>query len=247
MIYSTYGGLLLALGSVLFAILMEGAAFSSFFKLSSILLILGGTIGATIASYSAEQVRVSVRVIKTIIRDEESVDIYDIFSRLLDKTRRDGLLSLEDEIDGIQDELIQRGVRLIVDGTDPITVEDILYEWTEQREVAEAVSGKILETAGGFCPTVGIIGTVMGLVHVLENLGSGTSALGQGIASAFIATFYGIGFANLLFLPLANKVKAYSKEQNEKRHAIIRGILSIQSGDNKRIMMERMAPYLKKY
>ncbi len=247
MIYSTYGGLLLALGSVIVAILFEGAAFSSFFKFSSIMLILGGTIGATIASYSAEQVRVSVKVIKTIIKDEDFVDVYDIFSRLLDKTRRDGLLSLEDEIDSIPDELIQRGIRLIVDGTDPITVEDILYEWTEQREEAEAISGKILETAGGFCPTVGIIGTVMGLVHVLENLGSGTSALGQGIASAFIATFYGIGFANLLFLPLANKVKSYSKQQNERRHAIIRGILSIQSGDNKRIMLERMAPYLKKY
>jgi len=247
MIYSTYGGLLLALGSVLIAILFEGAAFSSFFKFSSIMLILGGTVGATIASYSAEQVRVSVKVIKTIIKDEEFVDVYDIFSRLLDKTRRDGLLSLEDEIESIPDELIQRGIRLIVDGTDPITVEDILYEWTEQREEAEAISGKILETAGGFCPTVGIIGTVMGLVHVLENLGSGTAALGQGIASAFIATFYGIGFANLLFLPLANKVKAYSKQQNERRHAVIRGILSIQSGDNKRIMLERMAPYLKKY
>lgn len=247
MIYSTYGGLLLALGSVIVAILFEGAAFSSFFKFSSIMLILGGTIGATIASYSAEQVRVSVKVIKTIIKDEDFVDVYDIFSRLLDKTRRDGLLSLEDEIDSIPDELIQRGIRLIVDGTDPITVEDILYEWTEQREEAEGISGKILETAGGFCPTVGIIGTVMGLVHVLENLGSGTSALGQGIASAFIATFYGIGFANLLFLPLANKVKSYSKQQNERRHAIIRGILSIQSGDNKRIMLERMAPYLKKY
>ena len=231
MIYSTYGGLILALGSVLLAILFEGAALSSFFKFSSIMLILGGTIGATIASYSAEQVRVSVKVIKTIIKDEEFVDVYDIFSRLLDKTRRDGLLSLEDEIESIPDELIQRGIRLIVDG----------------REEAEAISGKILETAGGFCPTVGIIGTVMGLVHVLENLGSGTAALGQGIASAFIATFYGIGFANLLFLPLANKVKAYSKQQNERRHAVIRGILSIQSGDNKRIMLERMAPYLKKY
>ena len=247
MIYSTYGGLLLALGSVLLAILLEGAALGSFFKLSSILLILGGTIGATIASYSSEQVRVSVKVIKTIIRDDKFVDVYDVFSRLLDKTRRDGLLSLEDEIDGIPDELIQRGVRLIVDGTDPITVEDILYEWTDQRQEAETISAKILETAGGFCPTVGIIGTVMGLVHVLENLGAGTSALGQGIATAFIATFYGIGFANLLFLPLANKVKSYSKSQNERRHAIIRGILSIQSGDNKRIMVERMAPYLKKY
>lgn len=247
MIYSTYGGLLLALGSVVLAIIFEGAALSSFFKFSSIFLILGGTIGATIASYSAEQVRVSVKVVKTILRDEVPIDVYDVFSRLLDKTRRDGLLSLEDEIDGIGDELIQRGIRLIVDGTDPITVEDILYEWTDQREEAETITGKILETAGGFSPTVGIIGTVMGLVHVLENLGAGTSALGQGIATAFIATFYGIGFANLLFLPLANKVKSYSKFQQERRQAIIRGILSIQSGDNKRIMMERMAPYLKKY
>ncbi|MCX8000160.1 MAG: MotA/TolQ/ExbB proton channel family protein, partial [Leptospiraceae bacterium] len=93
-------------------------------------------------------------------------------------------------------------------------------------------------------PTIGIIGTVMGLVHVLENLGAGTAALGKGIATAFIATFYGIAFANLIFLPLSNKIKAYSKRETERRNAMIRGLLSIQSGDNKRIMLERMAPYL---
>lgn len=247
MIYTTYLGLILAFFSVLLAIVLEGAAFTSFFKLSAILLILGGTLGATIASYSSDQVQVSLKIMKNVLNEEESIDIYEIFLRLLDKTRRDGLLSLEDDIEGIPHELIQKGIRLIVDGTDPVTVEEILFEWTDQRQEAESISAKILETAGGFSPTIGIIGTVMGLVHVLENLGAGTSALGKGIATAFIATFYGIGFANLVFLPLSNKVKSYSREQNERRHAIIRGILSIQSGDNRRIMMERMAPYIHKY
>ncbi|MCB1141872.1 MAG: MotA/TolQ/ExbB proton channel family protein [Leptospiraceae bacterium] len=245
--YTTYLGLILAFFSVLLAIVLEGAAFTSFFKLSAILLILGGTLGATIASYSSDQVQVSLKIMKNVLNEEESIDIYEIFLRLLDKTRRDGLLSLEDDIEGIPHELIQKGIRLIVDGTDPVTVEEILFEWTDQRQEAESISAKILETAGGFSPTIGIIGTVMGLVHVLENLGAGTSALGKGIATAFIATFYGIGFANLVFLPLSNKVKSYSREQNERRHAIIRGILSIQSGDNRRIMMERMAPYIHKY
>jgi chemotaxis protein MotA len=247
MITTTYLGLFIAILSVLIAIVLEGAAFTSFIKLPAILLIFGGTLGATIASYSRDQVQTSWKIIKSIINEEESIDVYEIFLRLLDKTRRDGLLSLEDDIEAIPHELIQKGIRLIVDGTDPVTVEDILFEWTEQRQISESVAAKILDTAGGFSPTIGIIGTVMGLVHVLENLGAGTSALGKGIATAFIATFYGIAFANLFFLPISNKIKAYSKEQNEKRHAIIRGILSIQSGDNRRIMMERMAPFIHKY
>ncbi|HNI99264.1 MAG TPA: MotA/TolQ/ExbB proton channel family protein, partial [Leptospiraceae bacterium] len=139
---------------------------------------------------------------------------------------------------------IQKGLRLIVDGTDPMTVEEILMEWSEEKREKEHLSSKILETAGGFCPTVGIIGTVMGLVHVLENLGAGTAALGQGIATAFIATFYGIGFANLIFLPLSNKIKSFSEEETRRRNAVIRGLLSIQSGDNKRILLERMSPFL---
>ncbi|EMO92235.1 motility protein A, partial [Leptospira interrogans] len=105
-------------------------------------------------------------------------------------------------------------------------------------------SAKILETAGGFSPTVGIIGTVMGLVGVLENLGAGTKALGEGIATAFIATFYGIAFANLLFFPLANRIKSWSKEQSDRRQAIIRGVIALQSGDNRRILMERMNPFI---
>jgi chemotaxis protein MotA len=244
MITSTYFGLFIAIISVVIAIIIEGASPGSFFKFSALFLILGGTIGATYASFSNEQIKDFFQLVQNIREKREELDLVDLFIRLLEKTRRDGLLSLEDDIEAIPDELVQKGIRLIVDGTDPVTVEDILFEWVEQRQEKESNSARILETAGGFSPTVGIIGTVMGLVHVLENLGAGTAALGQGIATAFIATFYGISFANLVLLPLGNKIKAYSKKENEKRNAIIRGLLSIQSGDNKRIMIERMAPYL---
>lgn len=244
MITSTYFGLFLAILSVLIAIVLEGAALSSFFKFSALFLIVVGTLGATYASFSNDQIKNLFQLVQTMIEKKEEVDLIELFIRLLEKTRRDGLLSLEDDIDAIPNELVQKGIRLIVDGTDPVTVEDILFEWLDQKQEMESTSAKILETAGGFSPTVGIIGTVMGLVHVLENLGAGTAALGQGIATAFIATFYGISFANLILLPLGNKLKAYSKRETEKRNAIIRGLLSIQSGDNKRIMIERMAPYL---
>lgn len=244
MVITTYAGLLVALLSIISAIYLEGSAIGSFFKLSALTLIIGGTLGATVASFSVSQILTMVNVLRIILERNSKIDLAELFLRLLEKTRREGLLSLEDDIDTIDDELIRKGLRLIVDGSDPNTVEEILFEWADERQEAEIFSAKIIETAGGFSPTIGIIGTVMGLVHVLENLGAGTAALGQGIATAFIATFYGIGFANLLFLPIANKVKAYSKHENEKRHAIIRGLLSIQSGDNKRIMIERMMPFL---
>ena len=244
MIITTYLGIFLAFLSAIVAIFLEGAHIGAFFKLSAIILILGGTIGATIASFSILQLKAMLSVVEKIIKPNSDLDFIELFVKLLEKTRRDGLLSLEDEIEEIDNDLAQKGLRLIVDGTDPSTVEDILFEWSEQKQEVEMNSSKILETAGGFCPTIGIIGTVMGLVHVLENLGAGTAALGEGIATAFIATFYGIGFANLVFLPIANKVKAYSKTEHERRQAVIRGLLSIQAGDNKRIMLERMSPFM---
>jgi len=243
-IITTYLGIFLAFLSVIIAIILEGAHIGAFFKLSAIVLIVGGTLGATVASFSVIQIKAMLAILNDIITQQKRLDFSEIFIKLLEKTRRDGLLSLEDEIESIDNDLAQKGLRLIVDGTDPSTVEDILFEWSEQKQEVEMNSAKILETAGGFCPTIGIIGTVMGLVHVLENLGAGTTALGQGIATAFIATFYGIGFANLVFLPIANKVKAYSRTEHEVRQAVIRGLLSIQAGDNKRIMLERMSPFL---
>ncbi|MBE7412786.1 MAG: MotA/TolQ/ExbB proton channel family protein [Leptospiraceae bacterium] len=241
---TTIFGISVAVISVLAALIFEGVSVSGFIKLSSLLLILGGTLGATFASFTFSQIQTMFVCLKRAIYFKQNDDLSELFQGFAEKARRNGLLSLEEDISGIQNSLFQKGIRLIVDGSDPSIVEEILFESAEQETEKEIFSAKILDTAGGFSPTMGIIGTVVGLVHVLENLGAGTSALGKGIATAFIATFYGIGFANLLFLPLANKVRSFSKQENGKRHAIVRGILSLQSGDNRRILAERMAPFI---
>jgi chemotaxis protein MotA len=241
---TTYIGIFVAIASVIVAIILEGAHLFAFFKISAILLIVGGTFGATFASFGISQIIKLTEILREIFTSGEREDLVESFLSLLEKSRRDGLLALEDEIEEMEEELMQKGIRLLVDGTDPSIVADILYEWADEKTEEEVFSARILETAGGFSPTIGIIGTVLGLVHVLENLNAGTQALGQGIATAFIATFYGIGFANLVLLPMSNKVRAFSRQESNRRQAMIRGILSIQSGDNKRILVERMMPFL---
>lgn len=173
-----------------------------------------------------------------------SIDIQKVFLSFLEIARKDGILALEEETLKIKDPFLKRGIRLLVDGSDPRTLEDILYDYAEEEESQELLSAKILETMGGFSPTIGIIGTVLGLVHVLENLGAGTKALGEGIATAFIATFYGIAFANLVFLPLGNKLRSYSRQKSKIRMAMIKGIISLHTGENKRILLERLQPYI---
>lgn len=237
-------GIAIAVLSVLLAIFIEGASLLAFLKPSSILLILGGTIGATFASYSLSEVNHFRIHFFEAMGIQTRIDLIKIFNKFIEIARKDGLLALEDEIRKIPHPFLAKGIKLVVDGSDPRTLEEILMEYADEQEADESTSARILDTAGGYSPTVGIIGTVLGLVHVLENLGAGTAALGEGIATAFIATFYGIAFANLVFLPLGNKVRSYAKSKSKERHAIIRGIVSLQAGENRRILIERMEPFI---
>ncbi len=238
-------GILIAFTAVIAAIFLEGASFRSFFHLPAFLLIVGGTMGATFASYSADQLFEAWRNLKFSFQKNSNVDMQAVFFRYWEKARREGLLSLEEEAKRLNEPFLKKGIQLIVDGSDPKTLEEILWEAHEEITLAELKSAKVLETAAGFSPTVGIIGTVLGLVTVLENLEGGTRVLGQGIATAFIATFYGIGFANLVLLPLANQLKTWSAKQARKRLVIFRGVLALQSGENRRLLSERIEPYLK--
>jgi chemotaxis protein MotA len=237
-------GIVAAVLAVLFAIFIEGAKLSAFFKISSLLLILGGTLGATFASYSISELTRFRKDFSSAMGIGSRIDVKKIFMNFIEIARKDGVLALEEEINRIKHPFLAKGIKLVVDGSDPRTIEEILWEASEEQEANELLSGKILDTAGGFSPTVGIIGTVLGLVHVLENLGAGTQALGEGIATAFIATFYGIAFANLIFLPLGNKLKSYAREMSKERQAIIRGVVSLQAGENRRILLERIEPFL---
>lgn len=245
MIHSTILGILAAVLSVFVAILIEGASLRSFFHLPAMLLIVGGTLGATFASYSISQVTKAVRDTRFVLSRKKETDLKLVFFRFWEKARKDGLLSLEDEAKKLDNPFLQKGIQLIVDGSDPRTIEEILWEAHEEEEKNDLKSAKVFETAAGFSPTVGIIGTVLGLVTVLENLDGGTKVLGQGIATAFIATFYGISFANLILLPISNQLKVIAKQDSNERQAIMRGILSLQSGENRRILAERIDPFVK--
>jgi chemotaxis protein MotA len=244
--HPTILGILAAILSVVVAILIEGASLRSFFHLPAFLLIGGGTLGATIASYSLSQLATAIRDLKNSLFESEPIDIQGTFYRFWEKARKDGLLSLEEDAKKLQNPFLQKGIQLIVDGSDPRTIEEILWEAHEEQEKKDLRSAKVFETAAGFSPTIGIIGTVLGLVTVLENLEGGTKALGQGIATAFIATFYGISFANLIFLPLSNQLKTNAKRQSNERQAILRGVLALQSGENRRILAERIDPFIER-
>jgi chemotaxis protein MotA len=162
---------------------------------------------------------------------------------LAERARREGLLALDDEIGKIDDTFVKKGLQLVVDGTDPDVVAEVLEIETEAMAARHSASGKVFKDAGGFAPTIGIIGTVMGLVHVLENLDN-PETLGPAISGAFIATLYGVAMANVIFLPTANRLAGLSKGEVELRTLTVEGILGIQAGDNPRILAEKLQSFI---
>src|SRR5207237_10402489 len=156
---------------------------------------------------------------------------------------RDGLLALEDDLEDVDDQFTRKGVQLVIDGTDSDLLQSILESEMDAMSERHGANTHIFATAGGFAPTLGIIGTVLSLVHVLENLSS-PSSLGHSIAGAFVATLYGVGSANLVFLPLSNKLKELAGEELTFRQMQLEAILSIQAGDNPRVLAEKLEAFL---
>jgi chemotaxis protein MotA len=170
-------------------------------------------------------------------------DLVSLFVKLADRARREGLLALESEAAQIEDHAIQKGVMLVVDGTDPELVREIME--SDVAAMSERHEGKyaMFEAAGGYAPTMGIIGTVMGLVNVLSHL-ENPEELGHLIAGAFIATLYGILFANVFFLSISQRLKQRNKEEVARRQLAVEGVLSVQAGDNPRVVREKLEAFL---
>jgi chemotaxis protein MotA len=162
---------------------------------------------------------------------------------LAEQARREGLLALDAKVGEIEDEFTRKGLQLVVDGSDPALVREVLDAEIDGMAARHALGSGIFEKAGGFAPTIGIIGTVMGLVHVLQNL-SAPSTLGPSISSAFLATLLGVASANVVYLPVCYRLKALSNEEIELRTLTIEGILSVQAGDNPRIVAEKLNSFV---
>jgi chemotaxis protein MotA len=241
---STIIGLGGAVAAVIVTLLIEGGNLTSLVNISALTLIAGGTVAIGLTQYGLKEVlSIPKYVTRTIF--PPTVNYKDLISTLVsfaEKSRREGLLSLEDTIGEIEDEMLHLGLQLVIDGTDPELVRSVLSDLSESIEEHEKVGPEIFESLGGYSPTLGIIGTVMGLVHVLESLGGagGIEQLGKGIAVAFIATFYGIGFANLFWAPLSNKMKLINHKIFVKNNIITEGVLGIQAGLNPRIILQKL-------
>lgn len=242
---STAIGIGVAFGSLLLSSMMDGTSPASFINIPALMIIIGGTAGVTMASVGMDAMK-RVPSLYKLVFSAEPPDMrgrLDLLVSLADKARREGLLALDGLLPEIEDDFTRNALQLVVDGTDPEMVHTILEAEVDGMAARHEVSAAPFEKAGGFAPTMGIIGTVLGLVHVLENL-SAPSTLGPSISAAFIATLMGVGSANVIFLPIANRLKAISAEEVSLRMMTLEGILSIQAGDNPRLVSEKLMSYL---
>lgn len=234
-------GILVALGALMLGTMIEGGSPAAFANPSAILIIFGGTFGATIASFSMPAFltfpKLFALAIKT--RPSHAVEMRDRLVAFAERARREGLLALESDVDQVDDPFLRKGLQMVIDGLEPEVVEEILELDTEAMQRRHASGVALFTAMGGYAPTMGVIGTVMGLVNVLGHLDD-PSELGSSIAVAFIATLIGVASANIVWLPIASALKTNSAHEVSERRMAITGILAIQAGDNPRIVAQKL-------
>lgn len=242
---STAIGIAAGLFALLLGAMMEGTSPAAFFNVPALLIVLGGTAGATMASVGLGPLKLVPRLYKKAFSPEQLDPRarVEVLVKLAEKARREGLLALEEDLDELEDEFSRKGLQLVVDGIEPELIREILENEIDGMAQRHHQAAAPFEKAGGFAPTMGILGTVMGLVHVLGNLAK-PDTLGPAISGAFIATLYGVGAANVIFLPVAARLQALSAEEADLRTLTLEGVLAIQAGDNPRVVADKLASFL---
>jgi chemotaxis protein MotA len=242
---ATILGIVLAIGSILGGQALEGGHMGSIMQGTAFLIVMGGTFGACIMQYPLPVVIEAQKMLMMVFFDKKS-DLKGTITQIVELSnisRKQGLLALEGKIKDIPDPFFAKGVQLVVDGMEAKVIMGILEVEVDHEEESANTAAKFWEAAGGYAPTVGILGAVMGLIHVMENL-SDPSKLGGGIAVAFVATIYGVGAANLFFLPFATKIKLKIKKEALGKNVIIQGLIGIAQGENPRQLQEKLEGYL---
>jgi len=237
-------GIMLALVAILGGNILEGGHTSSLVQLTAFVIVAGGTLGAVMVQ---TPIRTFVRAmgmaswvfLPVKLQLEETAEKIVNWSNI---ARREGLLGLEAIAEEESDQFARKGLQLLVDGSEPEVIRAILEVEIDNKEYQDIQAAKVFDGMGGYSPTIGIIGAVMGLIHVMNNLAD-PSKLGSGIATAFVATIYGVGFANLLFLPMANKLKSQVRNQTQFREMVVEGVISIAEGENPRNIETRLQGY----
>ncbi|HCY62952.1 MAG TPA: flagellar motor protein [Oxalobacteraceae bacterium] len=242
--WASLAGIALALGGLLAGQLLEGGHLSSLLQPAAFIIVGIGTVGAVLLQSGMPDFLRGVRLAKSVFVSppDTSVALEQQVLTWSGQARREGLLSLERYLEGVKDSFRAKGLRMLIDGIDPFKLKDILETDLDSYERHQRQAIKVWEAAGGYAPTIGIIGAVLGLIHVMENLAN-PAQLGSGIAVAFVATIYGVGLANLVFLPIANKLKSLLAREVAQREMLIAAFFGIALGDNPRVIEERMSAH----
>lgn len=242
---ATIAGFISAFGLIAIAIGL-GGGIGTFFDIPSLLIVAGGTIGATMVNYPSKDVSSSLFIMKHAFfnkTDSDSKSIISLFVSLSVKARREGILAIDSDLRGITDPFIKKGLQLTVDGFEPHSIRNILNSEISSIRERHQGGAEIFTAMGSYAPALGMIGTLIGLVQMLKSMNSPES-IGPAMAVALITTFYGAVFANLIFLPVAGKLKTKSKEETRNKEMIVEGVVSLANGENPRIMEQKMMSFV---
>jgi chemotaxis protein MotA len=241
---ATIFGIVIGFGLIIASLVMGGSP-AVFINLPSALIVIGGTIGATLINYPLKNVIGVIGVIKNTFfyKLDSPSKIIDQFLEYAQKARKEGILSLEPVLKEIDDEYLRKGLQLTVDGMEPEIIREILETEINYLEERHEIGAEVLSIMGSFAPAMGMIGTVIGLIQMLQTM-SDPSTIGPAMAVALITTFYGAVLANLVFNPMAGKLRTRHKEEVLIRELILEGILSISKGENPRIIEEKLNSYI---
>lgn len=242
----TFFGLVVGFVAIVGGMMLEGGHVSSLMQVTAAIIVFGGTAGAVMVSTTKEDLVRGLGLLKLGFGEDDGEDPKKIMAEIVEAAqvaRKDSILALEGRLARFSSPFMKTVFRYVIDGVDPHVIRDTFESKIEVEEENLMAGAKIYVDAGGYSPTIGIIGAVLGLIHVMSNL-SDTSKLGSGIAVAFVATVYGVASANLLFLPLGSKIKRKIKKRMETQHMILEGAIGVLSGLNPFVIEERLKAFV---
>jgi len=243
---ASIGGVVLAIAGIVAGLLIEGGTLNQILQPTAALIVFGGTMGAVLLQFPLTTVtgafRSMARVFVTPARQNDML-IAQLVS-FANKARRDGVASLDADLKTIQEPFLKQPLMLAVDGTEPAELRKIMRVSLDCTSEREERLPAVFESAGGFSPTIGILGAVLGLIQVMQHLDN-IQEVGRGIAVAFVATIYGVGIANLFFLPFAGKMRIHLREEHQRREMMLEGVISILEGMNPRMLEVKLSGFLK--
>lgn len=239
-------GLSIAFAGILIGFIVDDGHVGAIVQGSAALIVFGGTIGAVLVGSTKQDLKNATMLFKRLFDDSYEklpAKVYAEVNQCAVLARKESILQIEKRLDSFSHPFMSSVFRFVVDGVDPRVIKKVFTDEIKQEEEKQLAGAKLFMDAGGFAPTIGIIGAVLGLIHVMGNL-TDTSKLGTGIAVAFVATLYGVGSANLIFIPIANKLKRIVQEEVKLKEMILAGAISVVSGYNPYIIEEQMRSYV---